>query len=201
MGKQGLRIKAIRLCGTVSQGLLYPVSEAPDSLSLALEGGQERRVPVTVSGEEVASALGAEKCVPPVPTAFEGVAVPVHGHTIRFDIESLQALPDSIDPGEEVVMTEKLHGTWTGMGFDPSLHHEDLYEGGTLISSKGMSAKGLAFKTDSSNDRNLYVRTWRLCLQEPGHWDTLIREARQLGQAFYVLGETFGRACRIFTTD
>lgn len=192
-GKQGLRIKAIRLRGTVSQGLLYPVYEESGSLSLVLEGGEKRRIPSRVSSEEVAAALGVEKYVPPIPTAFEGAVVPVHGHTIRFDIESLQSYPDAIAPGEEVVMTEKLHGTWTGMGFDPSLQHPDLYQGGTLISSKGMSANGLAFKTDSSNERNLYVRTWRRYLLEPGHWDALIRESRQVGRAFHVLGETLGR--------
>ena len=191
-GKRGLRIKAARLRGTVSQGLLYPVSEGPDGASLATEGGKQWPLGDSGSGTDIAEALGVEKYEPPVPVAFDGVAVPVHGHTIRLDIENLQSYPDAIPPGEPVVMTEKLHGTWTGMSFDPSLGHPDLYEGGTLVSSKGMSAKGLAFKTDSSNDGNLYVRTWRRYLHGRGQWDALIREARKRNRAFHVLGETFG---------
>ena len=192
-GKRGLRIKATRLRGTLSQGLLYAVSEGPDGPYLALEGGKQWPLALTSSGEEIADALGVEKYVPPVPVAFEGVVVAMHGHTIKFDIESLQSFPDAIAPGEEVVVTEKLHGTWTGISFDPTVDHPDLYHGGTIICSKGMSAKGLAFKTGSSNDKNLYVRTWRQFLLEPGHWDGIIKEACDCGAALHLLGETFGR--------
>lgn len=192
-GKRGLRIKATRLRGTLSQGLLYAASEDPDGPYLALEGCKQWRLTPTSSGEEIAGALGVEKYVPPVPVAFEGVVVSMHGHTVKFDIESLQSFPDAIAPGDEVVVTEKLHGTWTGISFDPTVDHPDLYHGGTIICSKGMSAKGLAFKTDSSNDKNLYVRTWRQFLLEPGHWDGIIKEARDCGEAVHVLGETFGR--------
>ena len=192
-GKQGLRIKATRLRGTLSQGLLYPVSEGPDGPCLTLEGGKQWPLAASASGEEIATALGIEKYVPPVPVAFEGVVVGVHGHTVKFDIESLQSFPEAIAPGEDVVVTEKLHGTWTGISFDPTVDHPDLYQGGTIISSKGMSAKGLAFKTDGSNAKNLYVRTWRQFLLEPGHWDRIIQEARDTGDAIHVLGETFGR--------
>ncbi len=192
-GKQGLRIKATRLRGTLSQGLLYSILEGSDGPCLALEGGKPWSLASTASGEEIADALGVEKYVPPVPVAFEGVVVEMHGHTVKFDIESLQSFPDAIASGEEIVVTEKLHGTWTGISFDPSVDHPDLYEGGTIICSKGMSAKGLAFKTDNSNNKNLYVRTWRQFLLEPGHWDHIIQEARNLGEAIHLLGETFGR--------
>ena len=191
-GKQGLRIKAARLRGIVSQGLLYPVTEGPDGPALAVKDGRLWPLGATGSGTEIADALGVVKYEPPVPVAFEGSVVAVHGHTLRFEVENLQTYPDAIAPGEPVVMTEKLHGTWTGMSFDPDLQHPDLHEGGTLVSSKGMSAKGLAFKTDSSNDRNLYVRTWRRYLLQRGHWDTVVREARELSLAFHILGETFG---------
>ncbi len=192
-GKQGLRIKATRLRGTLSQGLLYAVSAGPDGPCLALEGGKQWPLAPTASGEEIADALGVQKYVPPVPVAFEGAVVALHGRTVKFDIESLQSFPQAIAPGEEVVMTEKLHGTWTGISFDPAVDDPGLYQGGTIICSKGMSSKGLAFKTGSENDKNLYVRVWRQFLLEPGHWDGIIREARDRGEAVHVLGETFGR--------
>ena len=192
-GPEGLRIKAIRLRGTVSQGLLYAVTEGRSGSCLALEGGALRPLEEGAAGAEIAAALGVVKYEPPIPVAFEGEVVSAHGHTVRFDIENLQAYPQAIQPGEQVVMTEKLHGTWTGMSFDPALRHPDLYEGGTLVTSKGMSAKGLAFKTGEANDRNLYVRTWRRVLLAPGHWDCVIAEARERERAIHVLGETFGR--------
>ena len=180
-GPEGLRIKAIRLRGTVSQGLLYPVTEGRSGSCLALEGGALRPLEEGAAGAEIAAALGVVKYEPPIPVAFEGEVVSAHGHTVRIDIENLQAYPHAIQPGEQVVMTEKLHGTWTGMSFDPALRHPDLYEGGTLVTSKGMSAKGLAFKTGEANDRNLYVRTWRRVLLAPGHWDCVIAEAPRAG--------------------
>ncbi len=192
-GPQGLRIKAIRLRGTVSQGLLYPLADGPSGQGIPLAGGDILPVDGGVEATEIADALGIVKYEPPVPVAFEGEVVNAHGHTLRFDIESLQSFPDAIHPGEPVVITEKIHGTWTGISFDPEVRHPDLYEGGTLVSSKGMSAKGLAFKTGASNDRNIYVRTWRRFLLEPGHWDHLVAESRTQGSAFHILGETFGR--------
>lgn len=192
-GKQGRRIKATRLRGTLSQGLLYPVSHGPDGPWLALEDGKPWPLATAPSGEEIADALGIEKYVPPVPVAFEGVVVAAHGHTVKFDIENLQSFPDAVAAGEQVVVTEKLHGTWTGISFDPTVDHPDLYQGGTIISSKGMSGKGLAFKTDDSNAKNLYVRMWRQFLLDPGHWDKIIQAARDSGEAIHVLGETFGR--------
>lgn len=78
-GKQGLRIRATRLRGTLSQGLLYAVSAGPDGPFLALEGGKQWSLGPIASGEEIADALGVEKYVPPVPVAFEGVVVEMHG--------------------------------------------------------------------------------------------------------------------------
>lgn len=177
-GKQGNRVKAIRLRGVVSQGLLYPADALPSPAGV---------------GDEVAEALGITKYEPPIPVHMSGEVANVRGHTLDYDIESLQKHPDILEDGEEVVFSEKLHGTWTCFGFDPGLGNEELLEGGTIISSKGLSATGLVFKWNEQNRDNLYVRIFRETLLETGLWARLTEAAKAAGEPFYLLGETFGR--------
>lgn len=178
-GKQGNRVKAIRLRGVVSQGLLYPAADVPDG------GG--------AVGAEVAEALGITKYEPPIPVHMAGEVANVRGHTLDYDIESLQKFPGVLEDGEEVVFSEKLHGTWTCFGFDPGLEHDELLEGGTVISSKGLSSTGLAFKWNEANAENLYIRIFRKLLLDSGLWTRIVESAREAGEPLYLLGETFGR--------
>lgn len=178
-GKQGNRVKAIRLRGVVSQGLLYPAGEVPDGAGEV--------------GAEVAGALGITKYEPPIPVHMSGEVANVRGHTLDYDIESLQKFPGILEDGEEVVFSEKLHGTWTCFGFDPGLEHDELLEGGTIISSKGLSSTGLVFKWNEANAENLYVRIFRKLLLDTGLWTRIVEAARAAGEPLYLLGETFGR--------
>lgn len=190
-GKQGNRVKAIRLRGVVSQGLLYPAGEVPDGSGEAGgEGGSAVGVEV---GTDVAGALGITKYEPPIPVHMSGEVANVRGHTLDYDIESLQKFPGVLEDGEEVVFSEKLHGTWTCFGFDPGLGHEELLEGGTIISSKGLSSTGLVFKWNEANAENLYVRIFRKLLFDTGLWTRIVEAARAAGEPLYLLGETFGR--------
>ena len=79
-------------------------------------------------------------------------------------------------------MTEKLHGTWCCLGW----HAEQ----GPIVTSKGMSDKGLALLLNDANKSNLYVRTW-------GAHQEAFESARTRtagdGRPFYVLGEVYGR--------
>ena len=74
---------------------------------LELADGSEIEV---VLGQNVADELGITKYEPPVPEGMNGEVKPLHDHTIKFDVENIQRYPDVIQPGEPVVMTEKLHG-------------------------------------------------------------------------------------------
>jgi len=190
-GKRGDRVKAIRLRGIVSQGLLHPV-----------EGHRE--------GEDLADVLDIVKYEPPIPVHMQGEVANLRGHTLPYDIESIQKFPGILQDGEEVVFTEKLHGTWTCFGYDPSLNHPELLDGGTIITSKGNSDSGLGFKWNEANDHNLYVMSFRAAMLETGRWDEVRRECERSGEPLFILGETFGkkvqdldygqqgRACRIF---
>ena len=130
------RVRAARLRGVVSQGLIYVGPE----------------VEAAEIGDDLAAVLGVTKYLPPVPTRFSGTH---HGGPhFGYDIVNIQSFPGTFTDGEPVVMTEKLHGTWCGIVANPKW--------GLLVSSKGQASKGRWFKTEAeANAENVYVRNWR----------------------------------------
>jgi RNA ligase (TIGR02306 family) len=87
------RIKAKRLRGVFSMGLLVP---AP---------------PGTDEGEDVRERLGIERYEPPEPATASGEDERDPGFIpVYTDIEGLRRWPDVLEVGEEVVITEKIHG-------------------------------------------------------------------------------------------
>jgi RNA ligase (TIGR02306 family) len=135
-GKNRDRVKSVRLRGILSQGLVYP----------ARDGWTE--------GQDVAAELGITKWEPEIPVAFQGeMGFVGFDKTLKYDIENIKRWPTVLEPGEQVVFTEKLHGTWSLFGCGP---------GWTTVSSKGLSAQGLGFKLDSvKNETNIYCRVAR----------------------------------------
>lgn len=97
-GRDRHRLKAVRLRGVLSFGLLIPV---PDDLS---------DLPV---GADVMAVLGIERYEPPVKLAGSD-ELPVELQPItyssKFDVESLKRYPTIIHEGELVIVTEKIHG-------------------------------------------------------------------------------------------
>ena len=196
-GSQGNRVKAIRLRGIFSQGLLYPVRELdasafPAQVAIETYGGEAIAM-LNADPSGIAEALGITKYIPKVPTHFDGSVLGVSDGTLKFDIEDLQRHPGAILDGEHVVVTEKIHGSWTCFGFVPWLNDERLLEGGTIVTSKGLSSKGMVFDTsEGQNVNNLYVRMWRKLMETTGTWERIVDEAKDKGEAIYILGETFG---------
>lgn len=86
------RVKAIRLRGVLSQGLVYPAREY---WSL---------------GDDVTEELQIKKWEPPVPAELAGEVCSGAGRTVPYDIENFKRYPSEISEGTEVVFTEKLHG-------------------------------------------------------------------------------------------
>lgn len=97
-GRDRHRLKAVRLRGALSFGLLIPV---PDEL---------RDRPI---GADVMSDLGIERYEPPVKLA-KSDELPTDQwpevYASKFDVESLQKYTETIRFGEEVIITEKIHG-------------------------------------------------------------------------------------------
>jgi RNA ligase (TIGR02306 family) len=138
------RIKAIRLRGCLSQGILY--SAVPNG---------------AVEGEDMAERLGVIKYEPPIPAHMAGEVANLFGRPVKYDIENFKAFPDVLLDGEEVEMTEKAHGTFCGVAVIPGLDHDEMFGGDGLVYSKGLGGKGLVFKDNTANDANLYVQTAR----------------------------------------
>lgn len=153
-GAEKNRVKAVRLRGALSQGLMLP----------ARSHWQE--------GDEVAKELGIVKWIPPIPVQMTGelACAPErwHGYT---DIENIKRYPTVLQLGEEVVATEKVHGTCTLLG---------LLGGVRAVSSKGYGSGSMVIK---ENERNLY---WRIADKY-----NLFEKIAGLGNVM-LFGETFG---------
>lgn len=168
-GSKKNRVKAVRLRGVLSQGLVYP-----------LDDGGIRGRPVA-EGDVVTELLGLEKYAPPVPINMQGAVTPAFGKTLKYDIEDVKRFPDVLAEGEPVHMTEKIHGTWCCLGWHPGF--------GPIVTSKGMAAKGLVMQIDAEeNENNLYVMAWR------AHREKLLDlfSTESDAEPWYVLGEIHG---------
>lgn len=90
----------------------------------------------------------------------------MQGHpeiSLTFDIENIKRYPNLIEESEEVVYTEKVHGTFIMIGLvHPDLRTKEMVEGKLFISSKGLGSRGLYFKDNSTNQENVYLRAVKL---------------------------------------
>lgn len=168
-GSKGDRVKALKLRGVFSQGILFPVEkdERDDTLMLRVPiwHGDEcigaNKFTVT-EGQNVADLMGITKYEPPIPVHMAGEVLNLFGTIKAFDFESIQTVPDLFSPGEAVHVTEKLHGTFCQIGWVPGLGNAECFaDGNVYVASKGLGNKGLAFKDNEANKDNLYVRTLR----------------------------------------
>lgn len=131
-GSQGNRVKAIKLRGIVSQGVLYPVYgrfEPP----CADEYGQTPHLYVDVENDakdmygnfvfengieslgvefdrDYAELFGILKYEPPIPVHMAGEVMALFGVPTKYDFENLKSVPDIFDDTDFVIATEKLHG-------------------------------------------------------------------------------------------
>jgi len=199
-GKDGNRIKAIRLRGIVSQGLLWPVTVCDEDkekfCGFCVKGEVGAAVMmnrVQLEEHDFAQYLGITKYEPEIPTNMAGEVLNAFGHTMKYDIENIQRFMDVFNTDDDdVVITEKLHGTLMCAGYDITLNSDEVFNH-TIINSKGVSERGLCFKWNEANENNLYVKTFREVLMD--QWDTIIAYMKSQHQVdtFYLLGEVFGR--------
>lgn len=191
-GPNGDRVKSIKLRGILSTGLIYPVDSGTDTggpfITIGGEDGVGSLLPVT-EGQDVAGELCIEKYSPPIPVHMAGEVFNAHGMTLKYDIENVQKFPDVLTEGEDVIMTEKIHGTWLCLGYHPNAPHH-------IVTSKGLSSQGLAFKLNEANANNLYIRALNgTAPYEDGSGGTVLDRAHELfgyETPFYILGEAFG---------
>ena len=135
-GKDANRVKAVRLRGAVSQGVVC----RPKALGTEPEDWAVGPAP----GLDYAVALGITKWTPEIPAHMSGKVIPAP-ELIRWpDIENLKRYPDIFSPGEQVVATEKIHGTCCLVTY--------VKDGGQVfVSSKGFGERNLALEEDTTN--------------------------------------------------
>ena len=191
-GKIGNRLKAIKLRGIVSQGILYPIKNKV----LTLPNGAEVSVE---EGDDVMELLGITKYIPEIPANLSGeVFASDPRYTVKFDIENIKNYPDIILEGEEVVFTEKLHGTFTQIVYLPprfieaeGLEYKETFgdkNGLLMVGSKSLSADGLMFKVNKQNDNNVYVKV----VVEQDMLSKFMEQFKDEDLPVIMLGETFG---------
>ena len=185
-GGQKNRVKAIRLRGVLSQGLVVPLDEGATGHTLTNGAGETVEVR---EGDDLAAFLGVEKYVPPVPTSMAGAVWPAgQDRTLAYDVENVKRWPDVLTQGEPVVMTEKVHGTLLGCGVMPdALAHPE--HGRVVVFSKGLGAKGLTFDL-REGAANVYARAVRdhgLAAAVERAFSDVLRD-----RPVFVLGEVFG---------
>lgn len=151
------RVKAIRLRGTFSQGILYTSDHLDliDNENYKPRGSNEFGL-----GQDASSFLGVKKYEPPVeeiPANMKAkVAGVAQGYPVSYDIENLKNHISAFADGEEVVFTEKIHGTLTQIGI---ANRQDDFEsfkyGRYFVTSKGQGKKGILI--DMKDKTNVYV--------------------------------------------
>ena len=199
-GKAKNRVKAIKLRGVLSQGLIYPLEFIDDGIWMIETLQENGRVLIQVQeGDVVTEELGLVKYEPEIPASMSGDLFNASGHTLKYDIENIKKYPDVLQAGEGVAITEKIHGTWACFGWNPAVNETD----GVVIASKGLSARGLAFKLNEKNKTsNLYVRTLEESRVNDSEGLTFVDRVRMYIDdlfsfnnrlPFYVLGEIYGK--------
>lgn len=155
VGKKGNRLKAIKLRGELSQGLILGLENSDGVLFLENETTKYEVKP----GQDVAELLGVKKWEPELPPSMAGEVFRLSPLTSKYDIENYQRWPNIFEPGENVVVTEKIHGTCFVVGNVPGLNSQEGF-GDWVVGSKGQSSQGLFFK-NNNNDQNVYVKMFK----------------------------------------
>jgi RNA ligase (TIGR02306 family) len=155
-GKEKNRVKAVSLRGALSQGIVAPLDivklqpedlfyeEALQALASINNGGELSRFNFAV-------LLDIQKWQPEVPIHMSGEVVPAPDLLPWIDIENIKRFPDIFTKGDNVSVTEKLHGTCTLATV--IFNGEEIEE--VLVTSKGFAEKRLVLV---ENPDNLYWR-------------------------------------------
>jgi RNA ligase (TIGR02306 family) len=130
-GEAKNRVGVIRLRGEISQGVIIP------------NAGYE----YLPFDEDISEALGISFYEAPIPLHLAGevesLSAKTTAHFAEHDVEQFGIYQDEFKPGEDVIVTEKLHGSQGVYYRNASLEW--------AVTSKGLSQKGLGLKESEGN--------------------------------------------------
>lgn len=189
-GSMKNRVKAIKLRGVLSQGLLYPVSSLIERARQENDGGEVEE------GLDVAEFLGVTKYEPTIPAQFAGQMSRPRGdkQLLNYDIENIKKYHRVLQEGEEVVFTEKIHGTLMQCAYFPDTDE-------FVVSSKGLGARGFAIEDNEANVNNTYIKAAKKYgLEDKIRALAYARKnfAKQVTPIF-IVGEVFGKGVQDLT--
>lgn len=131
-GPNSDRVKAVRLRGEISSGIIIPQHLVPNFNNYSI-------------GEDISSDIHITKYEPPIPTQLAGKAKALDmPHIGNHDCEHANVYVNELVAGERIVISEKLHGTQYILG-----HNLDTDE--TIVTSKGMLKSGLSIEQVDGN--------------------------------------------------
>lgn len=138
VGPERNRVKAIALRGELSCGIILS-----PPLVAASTGHHMNVLP---EGEDLSERMGIMKYEPPIPANLAGEVEPLPGGVMlgQHDCEQFGVYADQLVEGEDVVITEKLHGSQAIFYMHPSA-------GIAWLSSKGLLGRGLVLKQSVDN--------------------------------------------------
>jgi RNA ligase (TIGR02306 family) len=203
-GSNGDRVKAIKLRGVVSQGLVMPIiidgNENDWTAGIWREDQNHIGGPEWIEfggtdevvGMDVAELLGIVKWEPEIPAGMAGefFYVGVGRVCPKFDVENFKNFPDVLKDGEDVEFTEKIHGTATIYSFSTEEDNR-TFNKHWFVTSKGQGVKGLAlYDNEKNRTSNVYVRV----AVENELFSKFEKAAKEMGISgrYTVFGESFG---------
>lgn len=158
-GKLKNRVKAVRLRGLLSQGIVLPAQLVADEIR-----SHDKFDYQPWEGNSVAEDLAIEKYEEPIPIEMAGHVRPWPTFLPHYDIENIKR-PESMAAmveGEEVVATEKLHGTNFTVAIGPGLEFgEDAF----------VCSRRLAIKESETNVYWRAVKKYDLINKLKRIWD------------------------------
>lgn len=177
VGPDKNRVKAVVLRGEMSCGIIIP-----DEIVKQVTGKSIAELP---DAEDISEQMGITKYVPVIPTNLAGEieVMPSDMHMSKHDVEQFGVYASEFQPGERVVITEKVHGS-------QAVYYIRFMPDGQIIkwaSSKGFAADGLCIK---ESEKNGY---WRGA-NDIGLWDILTRDYKPAPWKDEVVVQVFGEA-------
>lgn len=153
-GSKQNRVKAVKLRGELSQGLVLSIADATEYVAeiLEIDDGQAYTGlarDIDEQRDDFSELFGIKKWRPEIPVQMAGNVDHVPVLVPWLDIENIKRYPDIFTPGEQVIATEKIHGTCCCATYDVAT--DKFY-----VSSKGLGRKQLALR---ESDENVY---WRM---------------------------------------
>lgn len=194
-GAAGNRVRAIKLRGIVSQGLLYSTQPYSDTEVLVDSEPHEGNsgAGIVAIGGDASACMGITKYEPAIPQHMAGRVVGFAWEaTHAYDFDNVKKFPDDIQEGDIVVITEKIHGTNIQIGLVPSsMANEKFHRSRVIVSSKGQGAKG--FPLDTTDETNIYVAA----AKKYGLLDKLLDffgdHVDFMGRPMFLIGEVYGK--------